>query len=107
MKNLFAIMLFLGVCMGFAQKSSAPVTTTEVTHNYKVNIPVFAITDPTMEPVENRTNGEHPEFDLIRNLGNMNILGVKFAFWKLFQPMRITYLDGDLGKIETKSDLYP
>jgi hypothetical protein len=44
------------------------------------------------------------ELHVKRNLDNKNIIGVKFATWRLFQPMGITWWDGVLDKIESGSE---
>ena len=40
-------------------------------------------------------------------LDKKNIVGVKFATWRLFQPMGILWWDGLLDKIDSQSEFYP
>ena len=40
-------------------------------------------------------------------MDDKNIIGVKLATWRLFQPMGITWWDGLLDKIESESEFYP
>ena len=47
------------------------------------------------------------ELHVKRKLDNKNIVGVKFATWRLFQPMGILWWDGLLDKLETESEFYP
>ena len=47
------------------------------------------------------------ELHVKRNLDNKNIIGVKFATWRLFQPMGILWSDGILDKLESESEFYP
>jgi hypothetical protein len=46
------------------------------------------------------------ELHVKRNLDNKNIIGVKFATWRLFQPMGITWWDGVVDKIESGTEYY-
>ncbi len=47
------------------------------------------------------------ELHVKRNLDNKNIIGLKLATWRLFQPMGIQWWDGLLDKLETESEFYP
>lgn len=42
----------------------------------------------------------------MQNFDDKNIIGVKFATWRLFQPMGITWWDGLLDKIDSGSEFY-
>ena len=107
MKNQFTIILFFCTLSAFAQKNSPADTTTEVSSKYRVSIPYFIITDPIGESWDDRQNTQHIEFNVKRNLDNKNIVGVKFATFRLFQPMGIIWSDGLVDKIETKTEYYP
>lgn len=54
-----------------------------------------------------RTNTEHIEFHVKSEIDAKNIIGVKFATWRLFQPMGIQWWDGLLDKIDSKTEFYP
>lgn len=56
---------------------------------------------------DERTNVHMYELHLKYNLDSKNILGVKFATWRLFQPMGILWWDGLLEKIDSQSEFYP
>tara|TARA_B100000809_G_scaffold247901_1_gene277431 strand:- start:1269 stop:1919 length:651 start_codon:yes stop_codon:yes gene_type:complete len=107
MKHLFTILLFSCALSAFAQKKSPADTATEVKYKWRVSLPHFVITDPIGESWDDRQNTQHIELHIKRNLDNKNIIGVKFATFRLFQPMGITWGDGLLDKIETKSEYYP
>ena len=54
-----------------------------------------------------RTSVQMIEFHVKRNLDNKNIIGVKLARWRLFQPMGIQWWDGLLDKIDSGTEYYP
>ena len=58
--------------------------------------------------VPGRTS-KNVEVDTTLRLANdfKNIVGVKFATWRLFQPMGIQWWNGLLDKIDSKSEFYP
>lgn len=107
MKNLFAILLFFCTLSAFAQINSPEDKETEVNYKYRVSLPYFIITDPIGGGWNDRTSTQMVELHIKRNLDNKNIVGVKFATWRLFQPMGITWWDGLLDKLETESEFYP
>ena len=92
MKYLFTILLFSCTLSAFAQTNSPVDKETEVAHKYRVSLPYFIITrvlsgvPGTIEQVHNMV-----ELHIKRNLDNKNIIGLKFATWRLFQPMGITW----------------
>jgi hypothetical protein len=47
------------------------------------------------------------EFHFKYNLDTKNILGIKFATWRLFQPMGILWWDGLLDKLDSQTEFYP
>lgn len=56
---------------------------------------------------DDRIHTQHIEFHLKRDLDDKNTIGLKFATWRLFQPMGIVWWDGLLDKIESESEFYP
>jgi hypothetical protein len=60
-----------------------------------------------MDSWDDKIHTQHIEFHIKRNLDDKNIIGVKLATWRLFQPMGITWWDGLLDKIESESEFYP
>ncbi len=107
MKNLIVILLLSCTFSAFAQKNSPDGKESEVVHKYRVSLPYFIITDPIGGGWNDRTSTQMVEFHIKRNLDNKNIIGVKLATWRLFQPMGIQYWDGLLDKLETESEFYP
>jgi len=47
------------------------------------------------------------EFHFKYDLDAKNIFGLKFATWRLFQPMGILWWDGLLDKIDSQTEFYP
>lgn len=80
---------------------------TEVSHKYWISLPVITLPQLVTKSWTDRTHTQHIEFHLKRNLDNKNIIGIKFATWRLFQPMGIVWWDGLLDKIESESEFYP
>lgn len=47
------------------------------------------------------------EFHFKYELNAKNIVGIKLATWRLFQPMGILWSDGLLDKLKTRTEFYP
>ena len=107
MKTLLIIVFTLASFSAFAQENSPEGKETEVVHKYRVSLPYFIITDPIGDSWDDRQNTQMIELHIKRNLDNKNIIGLKFATWRLFQPMGITWWDGLMDKLETESEFYP
>ena len=109
MKNLLFILLFFSTFGAFAQKQSQEEgkEKTEVTHKWRVSTPFFILTDPLGGGWNDRTSTQMIELHVKRNLDNKNIIGLKLATWRLFQPMGIQWWDGLLDKLDTESEFYP
>lgn len=107
MKNLFAILLFFCTLSAFAQINPSADKETEVAHKYRISTPVITLPQLVMDSWDDRKHTQHIEIHVKRNLDNKNIIGLKLATWRLFQPMGITWWDGLLDKLETESEFYP
>lgn len=105
MKNLLVIILSLFAFSAFAQNSSSVSDETEVTHKWRVSIP-YLVPDEIIFGYGKRTSIQMLELHVKRNLDEKNIIGVKFASWRLFQPMGITWWDGVVDKIESGTEYY-
>jgi hypothetical protein len=106
MKSLLTILLFFCTLSAFAQPDSTVVKETEVAHKYRFSFPFFIPEEAISGPWDDRQSTQMIEFHVKRNLDNKNIIGVKFATWRLFQPMGITWWDGLLDKIDSGSEFY-
>ena len=106
MKNLFTILLIFCTLSARAQTNSSGSKTTEVAHKYRVSLPYFIITESISGSWNDRQSTQHIEFHIKRNLDNKNIIGLKLASWRLFQPMGIQWWDGLLDKLDTESEFY-
>lgn len=105
MKNLLVIILSLFAFNAFAQNSSLENKEVEVKHKWRVSIP-YLVPDEIIFGYGKRTSIQMVELHVKRNLDDKNIIGVKFATWRLFQPMGITWWDGVVDKIESGEDYY-
>ncbi len=105
MKNLITILLFLSTFGAFAQTSSTESEETKVAYKWRVSIP-YIVPDEIISGYSDRTSVQMVELHVKRNLDNKNIIGVKFATWRLFQPMGITWWDGVVDKIESGTEYY-
>ena len=105
MKNLLIIVFTLFSISAFAQIKSPEGKETEVTQKWRVSMP-YIVPDEIIYGYDKRTSIQMVELHVKRNLDDKNIIGVKFATWRLFQPMGITWWDGVVDKIESGSDYY-
>ncbi|WP_020537238.1 hypothetical protein [Lewinella cohaerens] len=105
MKNLFLILLSFYTLSAFSQSNSSVDQETEVAHKWRVSIP-YLVPDEIIYGWSSRTSTQMVELHVKRNLDNKNIIGVKFATWRLFQPMGITWWDGVVDKIESGTEYY-
>lgn len=107
MKKLFTVLLLSCTLSAFAQTNSPESKETEVAHKYRVSLPWFILPESISGSWDDRQSTQHIEFFIKRNLDNKNIIGLKFASWRLFQPMGIQWWDGLLDKLDTESEFYP
>jgi hypothetical protein len=107
MKNLLMIILTLGTFSTLAQSNQKIGNETEVAHKYRVSLPVIILPQLVTKSWNDRTHTQHIELHVKRVLDDKNIIGVKFATWRLFQPMGIVWWDGLLDKVESESEFYP
>ncbi|MGB6037528.1 MAG: hypothetical protein WBG42_14735 [Cryomorphaceae bacterium] len=105
MKNLLAILLFSCTLSAFAQTDSTLIKKSKVDYKWRVSIPYLVIEELILG-WDNRTSTQMVELHVKRNLDNKNIIGVKFATWRLFQPMGITWWDGVVDKIDSGTEYY-
>ena len=105
---LIALILITGTISAFAQETmSATRNEAPVTNKYRISLPTIILPQLATTSWDDRTHTQHFELHIKRNLDNKNIIGVKLATWRLFQPMGIVWWDGLLDKIETESEFYP
>ena len=107
MKNLLVIILTFIALSTFAQNTPKLNVGSEVDHKYRISLPGIILPQFVTKGWNDRTNTQHIELHFKRNLDDKNIIGVKFATWRLFQPMGIVWWDGLLDKLETKTEFYP
>lgn len=107
MKYLTLSLLLFCTLGASAQISQSADKETEVAHKYRVSLPYFIVTEALSGSWDDRQSTQQIEFHIKRNLDNKNIIGLKLASWRLFQPMGILWWDGLLDKLETESEFYP
>ena len=105
MKNLLFLVLTFCTFSAFAQSNSTERNEAEVAHKWRVSIP-YLVPDELIFGWGKRTSIQMVELHVKRNLDNKNIVGVKFATWRLFQPMGITWWDGVVDKIDSGTEYY-
>ena len=101
-KQFYIILLLFIVNKSFAQKTS---NKEDSHHRFRLSTPLITLSN--VGSWQKRTSTQHIELHFKYNLDSKNILGVKFATWRLFQPMGIQWWDGLLEKIDSKSEFYP
>lgn len=79
----------------------------DVMHKYRVSLPVITLPQLVTKSWDNRKNTQHIELHVKHNLDDKNIIGVKLATWRLFQPMGILWWDGLLDAIDSETEFYP
>lgn len=107
MRTLFIIALTCFTLSAFAQSNRQSGKEIDVRHKYRLSFPVIILPQLFEKSWDDRTHTQHIELHVKRNLDNKNILGVKFATWRLFQPMGILWWDGLLDKVDSGSEFYP
>ncbi|MEQ9308512.1 MAG: hypothetical protein RLN90_03595 [Balneolaceae bacterium] len=105
MKTLLTILLIFCAQSAIAQTDSTLVKETEVDHKWSVSLP-YIVPDEIIYGYGKRTSIQMVELHVKRNLDDKNIIGLKFATWRLFQPMGILWWDGLLDKIESGTEYY-
>jgi hypothetical protein len=105
-KTVSTIILFaLLATNGFAQSNKESKKNNDSDFKYRASFPAIILGN--IGKGGERTNTQHIEFHVKRELDDKNIIGVKFATWRLFQPMGIQWWDGLLDKIDSETEFYP
>jgi hypothetical protein len=107
MKNLFVILFAFCTLSVFAQRNQRLTPQPDLSPKYRISTPMITVPQFFTKSWDERTNTQHIELHIKRNLDEKNIIGLKLATWRLFQPMGIVWWDGLLDKIETESEFYP
>ncbi len=105
MKKLLLISFTLLAINGYAQSDTIQLKTDTNDNKYRFSFPAIILGN--IGKGGERTNTQHIEFHVKKELDAKNIVGIKFATWRLFQPMGIQWWDGLLDKIDTESEFYP
>jgi hypothetical protein len=104
--NLFILLFLFITHQSFAQSNQQTRSDINSSYKYRLSTPVIT-TFNIGKPWGERTNTQHIELHFKYSLDSKNIVGIKFATWRLFQPLGILWWDGLLDKIETQSEFYP
>lgn len=107
MRNLVIIIATFCTLSASAQMSSKKESKTTFDHKYRLSLPVIILPQLATKSWDDRTNTQHVELHFKYELDAKNIIGVKFATWRLFQPMGILWWDGLLDKVESGTEYYP
>lgn len=107
MKQFIFLLASFWAVITSAQTSTLNQQESTVKYKYRISLPTIILPQLAEKSWDDRKHTQHIEFHIKRNLDNKNILGVKLATWRLFQPMGITWWDGLLDKVESGSEFYP
>ncbi len=107
MKNVLMLIVAIWAFGATAQNNLPTSKETNVRYKYRVSVPVIIIPQLFEKSWDDQMHTQHIELHVKRNLDDKNIIGVKLATWRLFQPMGILWWDGLLDKLDTKSEFYP
>lgn len=105
MKALSIILLTFIAFGAFAQSNLQLEQKPEVGSKYRISFPVIILSN--IGKGDETINTKHIELHFKRKLNSRDIVGLKFATWRLFQPMGILWWDGLLDKIDSESEFYP
>ncbi len=105
MKSIFTILLLFCSVRANAQINTSMGNETDVDYKWRVSMP-YIVPDEIIYGYGKRTSIQMVELHVKRNLDDKNIIGVKFATWRLFQPMGITWWDGVVEKIDSGTEYY-
>ncbi len=107
MKKLLVVLITATSLSSFAQTAAEVKQTNKVKYTYRVSLPGIIIPQLFEKSWNDKTHTQHIELHVKRNLDNKNIIGIKLATWRLFQPMGIQWGDGLLDKVKSESEFYP
>lgn len=105
MKKLFIIGLTFFTLNVFAQNNTGSSINSDTDLKYRVSFPAIILGN--IGKGGERTNTQHFELHIKKELDAKNIIGIKLATWRLFQPMGIQWWDGLTDKIDTETEFYP
>ena len=103
--NLFFLAILFVFNYSIAQSNSHSINDIDSVDRFRLSFPVIILSN--IGSGGERTNTQHIELHFKYNLDSKNIIGIKFATWRLFQPMGILWWDGLLDKIKTQTEFYP
>jgi hypothetical protein len=91
--------------ISYSQSRKDTLFTKSSDFKYRVSFPAIILGN--LGKGGERTNTQHLELHIKKELDAKNIIGVKLATWRLFQPMGIQWWDGLLDKIDSETEFYP
>lgn len=104
----FAVLL---ITFSAVDVSAQNITTSseeaKIGNRYRVSIPGIIFPQLVQKGWGDRDHTQHFELHIKRELDEKNIIGVKLATWRLFQPMGIQFSDGLTDKVESETEYYP
>jgi len=109
MRHLLLIVFMFCTLSAFGQQNDGqePTKAPKGKYKYRVSLPGIILPQLVQDGWYARTNTRHIEFHIKRNLDEKNIVGIKLASWRLFQPMGIVWWDGLLDKVDSGEEFYP
>ncbi|APZ46681.1 hypothetical protein BW723_10450 [Polaribacter reichenbachii] len=105
MKKILIISIAFCAINVFAQNNKEIFVNDSIEHKYRISFPAIILGN--IGDGGKRTNTQHFELHIKRQLDAKNIVGIKLATWRLFQPMGIQWWDGLLDKLDSESEFYP
>ncbi len=105
LKIKICIITLLFVATNAYSQNVGRVNNKKSSNKFKISTPLIILSN--IGSWQSETSTQHIEFHFKYNLNSKNVIGVKFASWRLFQPMGIQWWDGLLEKIDSQSEFYP
>ncbi|MEM9837025.1 MAG: hypothetical protein AAF828_11010 [Bacteroidota bacterium] len=105
--GLITIIFFFCLFSLWAQGNPRYSAETNEQYRYRISVPGITLPQLATKSWNDRKHTQHLELQVKRVLDDKNIIGLKFATWRLFQPMGILWWDGLTDKLDSESEFYP
>jgi hypothetical protein len=91
----------------FAQNVQDSTNTSDSDFKFRISVPVIILPQLVKDSWNDRRHTQHIELHAKYELTDKDIVGIKLASWRLFQPMGILFWDDLLDKVDSGSEFYP
>ncbi len=107
MKSFLIILTAIFALNASAQLSSQKANEANFNNRFRISLPGIILPQLANKSWDDKTHTQHIELHVKYELDAKNIIGVKIASWRLFQPMGILWWDDLLDRVESGTEFYP